>query len=217
MFHKEGTKTILLGIIFTAAVLLISDNFIDLFWLKKSLQVAAFLILIIILQFFRNPKINVTIDENQILAPVDGKVVVIEEVYEGEYYKDKRLQISIFMSPINVHVTRYPMSGIIKFSKYHPGKFLVAWHPKASEENERTTIVVENNTFGAILYRQIAGALARRIVNYAEVGMQVVQGTDAGFIKFGSRVDLFLPIGTPINVVLNQKAIGGKTIIATKK
>jgi phosphatidylserine decarboxylase len=217
MFHKEGTKTILLGIIFTAAVLLISDNFIDLFWLKKSLQVAAFLILIIILQFFRNPKTNVTIDENQILAPVDGKVVVIEEVYEGEYYKDKRLQISIFMSPINVHVTRYPMSGIIKFSKYHPGKFLVAWHPKASEENERTTIVVENNTFGAILYRQIAGALARRIVNYAEVGMQVVQGTDAGFIKFGSRVDLFLPIGTPINVVLNQKAIGGKTIIATKK
>jgi phosphatidylserine decarboxylase len=217
MFHKEGTKTILIGIIFTAAVLLISDNFIDLFWLKKSLQVAAFLILIIILQFFRNPKINVTIDENQILAPVDGKVVVIEEVYEGEYYKDKRLQISIFMSPINVHVTRYPMSGIIKFSKYHPGKFLVAWHPKASEENERTTIVVENNTFGAILYRQIAGALARRIVNYAEVGMQVVQGTDAGFIKFGSRVDLFLPIGTPINVVLNQKAIGGKTIIATKK
>jgi phosphatidylserine decarboxylase len=217
MFHKEGTKTILIGIIFTAAVLLISDNFIDLFWLKKSLQVAAFLILIIILQFFRNPKINVTIDENQILAPVDGKVVVIEEVYEGEYYKDKRLQISIFMSPINVHVTRYPMSGIIKFSKYHPGKFLVAWHPKASEENERTTIVVENNTFGTILYRQIAGALARRIVNYAELGMQVVQGTDAGFIKFGSRVDLFLPIGTPINVVLNQKAIGGKTIIATKK
>jgi phosphatidylserine decarboxylase len=217
MFHKEGTKTILIGIIFTAAVLLISDNFIDLFWLKKSLQVAAFLILIIILQFFRNPKINVTIDENQILAPVDGKVVVIEEVYEGEYFKDKRLQISIFMSPINVHVTRYAMSGIVKFSKYHPGKFLVAWHPKASEENERTTIVVENNTFGTILYRQIAGALARRIVNYAELGMQVVQGTDAGFIKFGSRVDLFLPIGTPINVVLNQKAIGGKTIIATKK
>jgi phosphatidylserine decarboxylase len=217
MFHKEGTKTILLGIIFTAAVLLISDNFIDIFWLKKSLQIVAFLILIIILQFFRNPKITVVVDENQILAPVDGKVVVIEEVYEGEYYKDKRLQISIFMSPINVHVTRYAMSGIVKFSKYHPGKFLVAWHPKASEENERTTIVVENNTFGTILYRQIAGALARRIVNYAEEGMQVVQGSDAGFIKFGSRVDLFLPIGTPINVVLNQKAIGGKTIIVNKK
>lgn len=217
MFHKEGTKTILLGIIFTAVVLLISDNCINAIWLQKGLQIFAFLILIIILQFFRNPKRTVIIDENQILAPVDGKVVVIEEVYEGEYFKDKRLQVSIFMSPINVHVTRYAMSGIVKFSKYHPGKFLVAWHPKASEENERTTVVVENNTFGAVLYRQIAGALARRIVNYAEEGMQVVQGTDAGFIKFGSRVDLFLPLGTPINVVLNQKAIGGKTIIATKK
>jgi phosphatidylserine decarboxylase len=216
MFHKEGTKTILLGIIFTATVLLLSDNFIDTMWLQKLLQIGAFLILIIILQFFRNPKRTALIGENQILSPVDGKVVVIEEVYEGEYYKDKRLQISIFMSPINVHVTRYPISGVVKFSKYHPGKFLVAWHPKASEENERTTIVVENNTFGAILYRQVAGALARRIVNYAEEGMQVVQGTDAGFIKFGSRVDLFLPIGTPINVVLNQKAVGGKTIIATK-
>lgn len=216
MFHKEGTKTILLGIIFTATVLLLSDNFIDTIWLKKLAQIGAFLILLIILQFFRNPKRSVMLNDSQILAPVDGKVVVIEEVYEGEYFKDKRLQVSIFMSPINVHVTRYPISGIVKFSKYHPGKFLVAWHPKASEENERTTIVVENNTFGAILYRQIAGALARRIVNYAEEGMQIVQGTDAGFIKFGSRVDLFLPIGTPIDVVLNQKAIGGKTIIATK-
>tara|TARA_R110000868_G_scaffold79068_6_gene225009 strand:+ start:462 stop:1115 length:654 start_codon:yes stop_codon:yes gene_type:complete len=216
MFHKEGTKTILLGIIFTATVLLISDKFIDTNWIKMVIQLSAFLILIIILQFFRNPKRTVIINENQILAPVDGKVVVIEEVYEGEFFKDKRLQISIFMSPINVHVTRYGLSGIVKFSKYHPGKFLVAWHPKASEENERTTIVVENETFGAILYRQIAGALARRIVNYAEEGMQVVQGTDAGFIKFGSRVDIFLPLGTPINVVLNQKAIGGKTVIATK-
>lgn len=217
MFHKEGTKSILLAIIFTAIVLLISDNLIDIIWLKKGLQIFALFVLIIILQFFRNPKRNVIVNENQILAPVDGKVVVIEEVYEGEYFKDKRLQVSIFMSPINVHVTRYAMSGIVKFSKYHPGKFLVAWHPKASEENERTTVVVENKTFGAVLYRQIAGALARRIVNYAEEGMQVVQGTDAGFIKFGSRVDLFLPLGTPINVVLNQKAIGGKTIIATKE
>ena len=181
-----------------------------------TLQIATLVFLIIILQFFRNPKRTVILNENQILAPVDGKVVVIEEVYEGEYFKDKRLQISIFMSPINVHVTRYGLSGIVKFSKYHPGKFLVAWHPKASEENERTTVVVENSTFGAVLYRQIAGALARRIVNYAQEGMQVVQGTDAGFIKFGSRVDLFLPLGTPVNVVLNQKAIGGKTIIATK-
>jgi phosphatidylserine decarboxylase len=216
MFHKEGTQSILLGTIFTAVVLLLSDNFIDIIWLKMAIQIAALLLLIIILQFFRNPKRVAIKNENQILAPVDGKVVVIEEVYEGEYFKDKRLQISIFMSPINVHVTRYGLSGLVKFSKYHPGKFLVAWHPKASEENERTTIVIENKTFGEVLYRQIAGALARRIVNYAEEGMQVIQGTDAGFIKFGSRVDIFLPLGTPINVSLNEKAIGGKTVIATK-
>ena len=217
MFHKEGTPSILLGTIFTAIVLLLSDKFIDTNWIKMLIQLSALLFLIIILQFFRNPKRTAIANENHILAPVDGKVVVIEEVYEGEYFKDKRLQISIFMSPINVHVTRYPLSGIVKFSKYHPGKFLVAWHPKASEENERTTVVIENKTFGAILYRQIAGALARRIVNYAEEGMQIIQGADAGFIKFGSRVDLFLPLGTTINVELNQKAIGGKTIIATKE
>jgi len=216
MFHKEGGPSILLGTVFTVAVLLIADKFIDITWLRMLVQFAAVVILIIILQFFRNPKRIAVRNSDHILAPVDGKVVVIEEVYEGEYFKDKRLQVSIFMSPINVHVTRYAMDGIIKFSKYHPGKFLVAWHPKASEENERTTVVIENETFGAILYRQIAGALARRIVNYAQEGMQVVQGTDAGFIKFGSRVDLFLPLGTPINVELNQVAVGGKTIIATK-
>ncbi len=217
MFHKEGAQSILLGTIFTVIVLLLSDNLIDTNWLKMTIQIAALLLLIIILQFFRNPKRTVVLNENHIIAPVDGKVVVIEEVFESEYFKDKRLQISIFMSPINVHVTRYGLSGLVKFSKYHPGKFLVAWHPKASEENERTTIVIENKTFGEVLYRQIAGALARRIVNYAQEGMQVIQGTDAGFIKFGSRVDIFLPLGTPVNVVLNQKAIGGKTIIATKE
>ena len=131
MVHKEGTQSILLGPIFTAAVLLLADNFIDTNWLKMAIQIAALLLLIIILQFFRNPKRSVIINENQIIAPVDGKVVVIEEVYEGEYFKDKRLQISIFMSPINVHVTRYGLSGLVKFSKYHPGKFLVAWHPKS--------------------------------------------------------------------------------------
>ncbi|OHT45372.1 phosphatidylserine decarboxylase family protein [Flavobacterium tructae] len=216
MFHKEGGPSILLGTVFAVAVLLIAEKFIDINWLRIVVQLAGLLVLIIILQFFRNPKRIAIRNSDHILAPVDGKVVVIEEVYEGEFFKDKRLQVSIFMSPINVHVTRYAMDGIIKFSKYHPGKFLVAWHPKASEENERTTVVIENETFGQVLYRQIAGALARRIVNYAKEGMQVVQGTDAGFIKFGSRVDLFLPLGTPINVVLNQKAVGGKTIIATK-
>ena len=216
MFHKEGTPSILLGTFITAIVVLASDSLIDTDWIKMIIKIIAILFLIIILQFFRNPKRTFNLNEDQILSPVDGKVVVIEEVYEGEYFKDKRLQVSIFMSPINVHVTRYPMGGVVKFSKYHPGKFLVAWHPKASEENERTTIVVENKSFGEVLYRQIAGALAKRIVNYATEGMQVIQGTDAGFIKFGSRVDLFLPLGTPINVVLNQKAIGGKTVIATK-
>jgi phosphatidylserine decarboxylase len=216
MFHKEGAQSILIGTVFTVVVLLLADKFIDIYWLRMAVQIAALVLLLIILQFFRNPKRIAIKNSDHILSPVDGKVVVIEEVYEGEYFKDKRLQVSIFMSPVNVHVTRYAMDGIIKFSKYHPGKFLVAWHPKASEENERTTVVIENETFGQILYRQIAGALARRIVNYAQEGMQVVQGTDAGFIKFGSRVDLFLPLGTPVNVVLNQKAIGGKTIIATK-
>jgi phosphatidylserine decarboxylase len=216
MFHKEGGKIILISTTLTVALLLLADTFITTIWLQKTVEILVLLFLIIILQFFRNPVRNVVINDNHIIAPVDGKVVVIEEVFEGEYFKDKRMQVSIFMSPINVHVTRYPVNGLVKFSKYHPGKFLVAWHPKASEENERTTIVVENKVFGEILYRQIAGALAKRIVNYAEEGTQVVQGTDAGFIKFGSRVDLFLPLGTEINVKLNEKAVGGKTIIAIK-
>lgn len=216
MFHKEGAKIILGALVVTVAVLLLSDNFLENRWLVSTIQVVTLAFLIIILQFFRNPKRHVIATDHNIIAPVDGKVVVIEEVYEPEYFKDKRLQVSIFMSPINVHVTRYPVNGLVKFSKYHPGKYLVAWHPKASEENERTTIVIENNLFGEILYRQIAGALARRIVNYAQEGTQVVQGTDAGFIKFGSRVDIFLPLGTKVNLQLNQKAIGGTTIIATK-
>ena len=216
MFHKEGGKIILIATTLTVALLLLVDHFITLGWLRMSIMLVILFFLIMILQFFRNPKRAVSISDSHIIAPVDGKVVVIEEVFESEYFKDKRLQVSIFMSPINVHVTRYPVNGKINFSKYHPGKYLVAWHPKASTENERTTIVVENSNFGEVLYRQIAGALAKRIVNYAQEGMQVVQGTDAGFIKFGSRVDIFLPLGTPVNVVLNQKAIGGKTIIATK-
>ena len=216
MFHKEGGKIILIATTLTVVFLLLADHFITLFWLKKGVELIILGFLILILQFFRNPTREVTISDNHVIAPVDGKVVVIEEVFESEYFKDKRLQVSIFMSPINVHVTRYALNGKINFSKYHPGKYLVAWHPKASTENERTTVVIENPVFGEVLYRQIAGALARRIVNYAEEGMQVIQGTDAGFIKFGSRVDLFLPLGTEINVVLNQKAIGGKTIIASK-
>ncbi|MDA9685489.1 phosphatidylserine decarboxylase family protein, partial [Flavobacteriaceae bacterium] len=154
-------------------------------------------------------------NSKKILSPVDGKIVVIESVFEKEYFNDNRMQVSIFMSPLNVHVTRYPLSGTVTYSKYHPGKYLFAWHPKSSEENERTTIVIKTSKFGEILYRQIAGALARRIINYAKKGDEVKQGDDAGFIKFGSRVDLFLPLNTPIDVVLNQYAKGAKTIISS--
>jgi phosphatidylserine decarboxylase len=173
-------------------------------------------LLVLILQFFRNPKRLTTLDDNSVVSPVDGKVVVIEEVFEKEVFNEKRIQVSVFMSPINVHVTRYPIGGNVTYSKYHPGKFLVAWHPKSSEENERTTVVVENDNFGKVLYRQVAGALAKRIVNYAKVDDNAVQGSDSGFIKFGSRVDLFLPLDADIKVELNQKVKGGETVIATK-
>jgi phosphatidylserine decarboxylase len=150
------------------------------------------------------------------MSPVDGKVVVIEEVFEKEYYNEKRLQISVFMSPLNVHVTRYPAGGDVVYSKYHPGKYLVAWHPKSSEENERTTVVVKSREFGDILHRQIAGAMARRIVNYAETGQTVQQSADSGFIKFGSRVDVFLPLDVKVKVEINQKVKGGLTVLASK-
>ena len=214
MFHKEGIAIIFTAFIVTAA-LIIS---IDYFEIKYGLAVQIFLIvmLVLILQFFRNPKITINTNENYILSPVDGKVVIIEEVFEPEFFNDKRLQVSVFMSPLNVHVTRYPMDGSIIYSKYHPGKYLVAWHPKSSTKNERTTIVLENKKFGKVLYRQIAGALAKRIVNYAKVGQEAIQGNDAGFIKFGSRVDLYLPIGTNVNVKLNEVVKGGITIISSK-
>lgn len=213
MFHKEGQKIIFITLIIVGGLFLLTDS-IQIPWVVKSIQIVLLGILILILQFFRNPKRHTQLDESKIVSPVDGKVVVIEEVEETEYFKDKRLQVSIFMSPINVHVTRYPIGGKVLFSKYHPGKYLVAWHPKSSEENERTTIVVENSTIGKVLYRQIAGALARRIVNYAKEKDSVVQGEDAGFIKFGSRVDLFLPLNSSIQVELNQKVKGGESIIA---
>ena len=216
MFHKEGAKIIFITLLIVVAIIFLTDAFVDINWLRTLLYLFALVILVLVLQFFRNPTRVADNSDNHILAPVDGKVVVIEEVFEPEYFKDKRLMVSIFMSPINVHVTRYCVNGIVKYSKYHPGKYLVAWHPKASEENERTTVVINNRVYGEILYRQIAGALARRIVNYAQEGMRVVQGKDAGFIKFGSRVDIYLPLGTEINVKLGDKAIGNKTIISKK-
>jgi phosphatidylserine decarboxylase len=216
MFHKEGTKIIFISLAVFVVLLLVSPLVFSNPWILKPFQYLLLVLLLLVLQFFRNPIRTLEINDNNIVAPVDGKVVVIEEVFEPEYFKDKRLQVSIFMSPINVHVTRYATSGKVKYSKYHPGKYLVAWHPKASTENERTTVVIENRVFGEIMYRQIAGALAKRIVNYAEEGMQVRQGDDAGFIKFGSRVDLYFPLGTNVQVKIGQKAVGNKTIIAIK-
>ena len=212
MFHKEGHKIILITFSIIVTIFLL----LDYFSIEYMMYIQLFLIgqLIIVLQFFRNPKRITSFGNNHVVSPVDGKVVVIEEVYEPEYFKDKRIQVSIFMSPINVHVTRYPVSGEVLFSKYHPGKYLVAWHPKSSTENERTTIVIKNESSAEILYRQIAGALARRIVNCAKKSSKVNQGEDAGFIKFGSRVDLFLPLNTKINVKLNQKVKGAEDIIA---
>jgi phosphatidylserine decarboxylase len=215
-FHKEGYKIITIALILSVAGILLAESFIEIPWLVKTIQILIIAFLIIILQFFRNPKRVAPLNDNALVAPVDGKVVVIEEVEEPEYFKGKRLQVSVFMSPINVHVTRYPMSGVVKYSKYHPGKYLVAWHPKASTENERTTVVVHNNAFGDVLYRQIAGALAKRIVNYAKVGDKVIQGADGGFIKFGSRVDLYLPLGTKLKVAIGDVVKGGVQVIAEK-
>ncbi|MFQ3181369.1 MAG: phosphatidylserine decarboxylase [Polaribacter sp.] len=215
-FHKEGYKIIVIAFILSITGILLAEKIIDIIWLVKAIQIVILGLLFTVLQFFRNPNRPTELNEHAIIAPVDGKVVVIEEVEEPEYFKGKRLQVSIFMSPINVHVTRYAMSGVIKYSKYHPGKYLVAWHPKASTENERTTVVIENKVFGEVLYRQIAGALARRIVNYAKEGNTVVQGEDAGFIKFGSRVDLYLPLGTELTINLGDSVKGGTQVVAKK-
>jgi phosphatidylserine decarboxylase len=214
MFHKEGFKIIIIATFIVGLGILAIDYLVALIWLNKVLSLLLLGFYVLILQFFRNPKRHTIINDTHIIAPVDGKVVVVEEVFEKEYFKEKRIQVSIFMSPINVHVTRYPVGGEVIYSKYHPGKYLVAWHPKSSEYNERTTVVISNKFAGEILYHQVAGALARRIVNYAEPQMQVVQGSDAGFIKFGSRVDVFLPLNANIKVNLHDTVKGGEQIIA---
>jgi len=217
MFHKEGYKIIVIASVILVALMLLTDHFVPVLWLQKLLMISFLLLYILVLNFFRNPRRNTVIHAEHILAPADGKVVVIEEVEDNEFFKGKRRQISVFMSPLNVHVTRYPISGKIIYSKYHPGKFLVAWHPKSSEDNERTTIVIENDTVGKIMYRQIAGAVARRIVNYAKADQTAVQGADAGFIKFGSRIDILVPLDMKVHVGLDQKTIGGETVIASKR
>ena len=215
MFHKEGFSLIILFFILVAAdVVMLEVLLDDSSSLKSILQIFSLIIFVFILWFFRNPKRNIIRNPELILSPADGKVISIKEVDELEYFKDKKLQISIFLSPLDIHVNRYPVSGEILYSKYHKGNYLVAWHPKSSEKNERTTIVIKNKKFGEVMYRQIAGAVARRIVNYAKVNSNVEQGDDSGFIKFGSRVDLFLSKDSNLKIKVGDKVKGGLTIIA---
>jgi phosphatidylserine decarboxylase len=214
-FHKEGYPTLILTALFAAVLILfIHWFFFDIIFLRFSAYLLSVFLMIVVLQFFRSPKRNTQEQEEAVIAPADGKVVVIEEVEESEFFKDKRIQISIFMSPVNVHVNRFPVSGTVKYVKYHPGKYLVAWHPKSSTDNERTTIVVEKNSGIPVMFRQIAGALARRIVFYCKEGEKAHQGAEFGFIKFGSRVDVFLPLNAQVNVKMHEKVRGGETIIA---
>ncbi|HEY8783759.1 MAG TPA: phosphatidylserine decarboxylase family protein [Mucilaginibacter sp.] len=213
--HKEGYTSIALCILFIFVLnAVIQFYFPEAYVVKWVVYILSFFLFVIILQFFRSPSITINADETQVFCPADGKVVVIEETQEPEYLKDRRIQISVFMSPINVHINRNPISGIIKYFKYHPGKYLVAWHPKSSTENERTTIVTENSAGAAILVRQIAGAMARRIVWYVKEGEAVKQGEQLGFIKFGSRVDTFLPLGSTVKVSIGEMVKGGKTVLA---
>jgi len=210
--HKEGHSILISLVLLLAMVNLLLRS-----WAPEALTVATVFsaaLFVLVLQFFRNPRRVVKIsDNNTVYAPADGKIVVIEETDEPEYFGDKRKQVSIFMSPTNVHVNRNPISGTVNYFRYHPGKYLVAWHPKSSSENERTTVVIDNGE-DEVLLRQIAGAMAKRIVNYLNEGDEVKQGADFGFIKFGSRVDLFLPLDAQIEVQIGQKVKGNKTIIA---
>lgn len=216
--HKEGYTSIALCILFIFVLnALVHYLLPETAWFRWIIYILSFALFAIILQFFRSPYIQVIKNEKLVLCPADGKVVVIEETEETEYLKDRRIQVSVFMSPINVHINRNPISGIVKYFKYHPGKFLVAWHPKSSTENERTTVVIENSKGTPVLFRQIAGALARRIICYSKEGQKAEQGEEFGFIKFGSRVDIFLPLGSEINVSLGDIVKGGITVLAHLK
>ncbi len=210
--HREGYRTITVVAVALIALKLLICKFVSNAWFCDFLVVLTSLFFIFIVSFFRIPSRRLTINDSLFTSPCDGKVVVIEEVYDEEYFKDKRLQISIFMSPLNVHVNRNPISGEVVYSKYHKGKYLVAWNPKSSTENERHSVVLKKDE-KEILVKQIAGAVAKRIVNYSIVGQQVKQGEELGFIKFGSRVDLLLPIGTKVNVSLNEVVKGGVSVI----
>ena len=216
--HHEGFRTIGLAAFVFGVINILSFNFFS----ESSPMIATIFFIVtlvlflFIISFFRVPKRKLTIDDGKIICPADGKVVVIEEITDVEYFKDKRIQVSIFMSPANVHLNRHPMSGEVVYNQHHKGKYLVAWHPKSSTENERWSVAVKNN-LGTILYKQIAGALAKRICNYTTIGEQVKQTDEYGFIKFGSRVDILLPVGTKVNVALNEVVKGGVTVLASWK
>src|SRR5688572_25197911 len=213
--HKEGYKSILISAILFAVINLASFYFISFYqaWLSWLIFILTLGLLLFMISFFRVPRRQLMLGSNLVIAPADGKVVVIEEVYDEEYFKDKRLQVSIFMSPANVHQNRNPVAGEVVYNQYHKGKYLVAWHPKSSTENERHSVVIKNPA-AEILVKQIAGAVAKRIVNYLRVGQVVQQGTEMGFIKFGSRVDLLLPLDAKVNVQINQVVQGGVTVVA---
>ena len=214
MFHKEGFKIIAFSFLMSATLVISFEILINSENIKNLVQILTLIQLLLILWFFRNPKRNIVKNSELILSPADGKIVVVDEVNESEFFKDKRIQVSIFLSPLDIHVNRYPVSGEVVYSKHHTGDYLVAWHPKSSIKNERTTVVINNEKFGKILYRQIAGAVARRIVNYAIINTLIEQGEDSGFIKFGSRVDLFLPIESNIKVKVGDRVSGGISVIA---
>ncbi|MFN4299319.1 MAG: phosphatidylserine decarboxylase family protein [Thermaurantimonas sp.] len=215
--HREGYTivfvTLVVLFVFNALIHLITD----VVWIRNIFIIASLIVYGLVLQFFRNPRRDIVRDENKIIAPADGKVVIIDEVEEPEYFKGKRLQISIFMSPLNVHVNRYPVSGRIEYARHHQGQYLVAWHPKSSTLNERTSVVINSPVWGPVLYRQIAGYVARRIVMYAKEGASARQGDESGFIKFGSRLDIFLPPGTVPSIKIGDKTVGGITVIAEKR
>ena len=213
--HPEGYIIILVVFLLFAGINVLFRYFLPYLWLTVILATVSLIFFFLVVWFFRNPDRSLTIDHNKIFAPADGKIVVIEEVDEIEYFNDRRLQVSVFMSPLNVHVNRYPVSGEVSYVKYHAGDYLVAWHPKSSLLNERSTVVIKAANGQEILVRQIAGAVARRIVTYPKAGDKAIQGADFGFIKFGSRVDVFLPLDAKINVELGQVSKGNQTVIAT--
>lgn len=217
MIHREGYTILITTFVILAVIVYLVFRFSDITWLRYLIVFAAVVVFGLFAQFFRNPSRNTVLNSNHVIAPADGKVVVIENVEEPEYFKGTRKQISIFMSPLNVHVNRNPISGVVSYFKYHPGKYLVAWHPKSSTDNERTTTVIKHENGEEVLFRQIAGAVARRICYYVDAGDTVKQGEEMGFIKFGSRIDVFVPTDSKITVDIDQVTRGGETVLAELK